>query len=476
MSRNPRPRFLFGFLLGAGAAAVLGLVSSGSMSWAATPYEDLRLFSDVLHIVRENYVEQVSQTDLIRGAVRGMLRELDPHSSYLDPEAHEEMQVDTSGEFVGLGIEISKTRDGVIEVVSPIDGTPGARAGIRPKDQIVEICPTIPPKDWDTPCRATKHMELHEAVALMRGKRGTPITIVVFREGFEKPQPYTIKRDVVKVVSVEGRMVEPGYAYLRVSAFQETTADDLHRMAEKLRAENGGAFRGMLLDLRDNPGGLLDQAVRVADEWVSEGVVVSTRGRVASQAQEFRARPDGEPSYPMVVLVNGGSASASEIVAGALQDHDRALLVGEPTFGKGSVQTIYPLSDHSGLRLTTARYYTPSGRSIQEVGIDPDIRIAAVPEAEEGATPQPALRERDLEGHLRNESRGAAADELLAGAAPAADSAAPPADAKPGSDRQLARGLEVLKGWAYFERLKEQKKAAAPVRAADASAPVTEKP
>jgi carboxyl-terminal processing protease len=384
-----------------------------------------------------------------------MLAELDPHSSYLDPEAHQEMQIDTRGEFHGLGIEISKRRDGMIEVVSPIEGTPAWRAGIRPQDQIVAICPTEPPADWKEPCRSTKGMDLHEAVALMRGKRGTRITIEVFREGFEKPQSFTIERDVVKVVSVDGRLLEPGYGYVRVRSFQERTAEDLHKKLGELTAQNARPLEGLVLDLRDNPGGLLDQAVRVADEWLSDGLIVYTKGRSPSQRQEFRAGPDSEGSYPMVVLVNAGSASASEIVAGALQDQHRALLLGSPTFGKGSVQTVYPLQDHSGLRLTTALYYTPSGRSIQETGIAPDIEFEPrTPEAEK-AEEAGRVREQDLEGHFtQKEAGGQAARERAPG---------PPADA------QLERAREVLKSWTYFDRFRAG--AGAPAQTAEAPSP-----
>ncbi|MEN8161578.1 MAG: S41 family peptidase, partial [Myxococcota bacterium] len=427
----------------AGLAAALAVGFLGERTSAATRYEDLSLFSSVLRIIRENYVDDVDESRLIRGAVRGMLAELDPHSSFLDPEAHKEMQIDTRGEFHGLGIEISKRRDGVIEVVSPIEGTPAWRAGIRAQDQIVAICPTEPPESWKEPCRSTKNMDLHQAVALMRGKRGTKITIEVFREGFEKPEPFTIERDVVRVVSVDGRLLEPGYGYVRVRSFQERTAEDLHAQLEKLLEQNARPLDGLVLDLRDNPGGLLDQAVRVADEWLADGLIVYTRGRDAAERQEFRAAPDSEGSYPMVVLVNAGSASASEIVAGALQDHHRALLLGSQTFGKGSVQTVYPLQDRSGLRLTTALYYTPAGRSIQEVGIEPDIEYApAPPEEDAKAAEARRVREQDLEGHFTQQD--------------ASGEDAPERDPATRPDPQLERAREVLKSWTYFDRFRAE--------------------
>jgi carboxyl-terminal processing protease len=454
-------RFLLGFFAGALLASVLVVSSWGRGTWAAAPYADLGIFSDVLRLVRENYVEPVDEHKLIRGALRGMLLELDPHSSYLDPDAHKEMQIDTRGEFHGLGIEISKRRDGYIEVVSPIDGTPAWNVGIRARDQIVDICPTEVPEDWTEPCRGTKGMDLHEAVSLMRGRKGTKITIKIFREGFEKPEPYTIIRDVVKVVSVDGKLAEPGYAYVRVRSFQERTAEDLEYKLADLREENGREFDGLVLDLRDNPGGLLDQAVKVADIWLQEGLVVYTKGRVKSQQQEFRARPQGESGYPMVVLVNAGSASASEIVAGALQDQSRALVLGTPTFGKGSVQTVYPLDDRSGLRLTTALYYTPAGRSIQEVGIEPDIQVAQADAI--GADPGAglAIREKDLEGHFTQEE---AAPQAESAPDPEAADDAAAADEDP-SDLQLARAVEVLKSWTYFDRLRRAR-AGDPVRSA----------
>jgi len=452
-TKRLRIRFLLTFLAGILAAVlVASAVSVGS--FASTRYEDLSLFTNVLTLVRRNYVEPVDERKLVRGAVRGMLAELDPHSSFMDADAYKEMQVDTRGEFHGLGIEISKTRDGYIEVVSPIEGTPAHGAGIKARDQIVAICPTEVPEDWDEDCRSTKSMTLFDAVNLMRGRKGTEITIEVFRAGFEQPEPFTIVRDVVKVVSVSARMLEPGYAYLRIRAFQERTAIDLARELEKLHGEAGAPLAGLVIDLRDNPGGLLNQAVQVADVWISEGLVVYTKGRVDGNRQEFRAdAPGTEPGYPITVIVNEGSASASEIVAGALQDQRRALVVGKKSFGKGSVQTVYPLEGGNGLRLTTALYYTPGGRSIQEVGIVPDIIVDAAPSVEvarEGR-PRPRVREADLEGHFRHED-----------AAPEVESKSSEHQAalETDSDVQLARAIEVLKSWTYFERLKEDGKPA----------------
>jgi carboxyl-terminal processing protease len=464
MQRSTRLRFLIGFLAGTMSTALVLATTGGANGVASSRYRDLSLFTNVLRLVRENYVEEVDESTLVRGAVRGMLQELDPHSSYLDPSAHKEMQVDTKGEFYGLGIEIMKRRDGFIEIVSPIDGTPASRAGLRARDQVVAICPTEQPESWLEPCRPTKGMDLQEAVLHMRGPKGSKITIHIMREGFEKPEPYDIVRDVVKVDSVEGRSLEEGYAYVRIRSFQERTAEDLRDVVTRLRKEAGGSFSGFVLDLRDNPGGLLDQAVRVADVWLDEGLIVYTQGRVDSQRQEFRARDEGEAgAYPMVVLLNAGSASASEIVAGALQDQNRALLLGTPSFGKGSVQTVYPLDDGSGLRLTTALYYTPAGRSIQEVGIEPDIVVEVVAE-DEAAYERRQLRERDLERHFTHED-----------AEPDADADAEAVVEEEAEDIQLVRAVEVLKSWTYFERLRDARQhAERPAATAPQSASVVE--
>jgi carboxyl-terminal processing protease len=458
--RPQRIGFLLTFLAGMVVTVLVATFSGSVASIAATRYEDLSLFTNVLNLVRRNYVEPVEDSVLVRGAVRGMLQELDPHSSFLDIDAYKEMQVDTRGEFHGLGIEITKRRDGFIEVVAPIEGTPAAQAGIRARDQIVAICPTDPPEDWTEECRNTRSMTLFEAVQLMRGRKGTEITIDVFREGFEGPESFVIVRDVVKIVSVSGRMLEPGYAYVRIRTFQEQTVSDLENVLESLHEEAGRDFDGLVLDMRDNPGGLLDQAVKVANAWLSDGLVVYTKGRTESQRQEFRARPEStEPSYPVAVLVNEGTASASEIVAGALQDQNRALVIGQKTFGKGSVQTVYPLLDGgAGLRLTTALYYTPGGRSIQEVGIRPDIEVAARSDtaAAEESLERRRLRERDLEGHFRHEDADPPA---------AAPEGEPGADASEvleddAGDLQLTRAVEVLKSWTYFEHMRRGDEAA----------------
>jgi carboxyl-terminal processing protease len=299
----------------------------------------------------------------------------------------------------------------------------------------------------------------------MRGKKGSKITIEIWREGFDKPQPYTVIRDVVKIQSVSGRMLEPTYAYIRLRAFQERTIQDLEDDLEKLHEDSDEPFAGLVLDLRDNPGGLLDQAVKVADKFLAGGLIVYTEGRVASQRHEFRATVEGtEPRYPIAILVNAGSASASEIVAGALQDQNRALVVGVKSFGKGSVQTVYPLEGGAGLRLTTALYYTPAGRSIQEVGIQPDIEVARTVAPEPQARRR--LREKDLEGHFTQEK----ADPDDSG------EDAEHGDAKVATDVQLARALEVLKSWKYFERFQEDRASTMQAKAATETPETTGKP
>jgi len=455
------------------AGAALLLAGSGSILRASERYDDLALFANVLDLVRTNYVTPVDEHDLMQSAVRGLLGELDPHSAFMSKQVYDEMQVDTRGEFHGLGIEISKQQGGFIEVVSPIDGTPAFRAGIESGDQIVSICPTEIPEDWgeDETCRGTEEMTIFDAVQLMRGKSGTEITIEVLREGFEAPLPFTIRRDVVQLASVEGDTLSPGYGYLRVNAFQERTVEELGEVLEQLHSENPTGIQGMIIDLRDNPGGLLNQAVALADHWLDEGLIVYTQGRDESQRQDYLARArDLEAGYPIVVLVNGGSASASEIVAGALQDHRRALVMGMPTFGKGSVQTVYPLAGGAGLRLTTALYYTPAGRSIQEVGIVPDIEVH--PGSPERGVLHRGVRERDLRRHISHDAAiSGSSDTGGSSEDSGAEAEAENAESDVGGraevvkeerDVLIARALEVLKSWTYFERLSGREASAHP--------------
>lgn len=361
------------FLLGSFSGAFYTHRVSARSEGKEAIYEKLRLFTEVMEIVQREYVEEVKFEDLIIGAIQGMLQSLDPHSSYLTPEMFKELQVETKGSFGGLGIEIG-IRDGVLTVISPIEDTPAWKAGIKAGDKIVKING-----------EPTKGLSLMECVKRLRGPKGTKVTITIVREGFTEPKDFTIVRDIIKIKSVKAKRLEDGFVYLRIVQFQERTAEDFKKALEKFGQE--GEIQGIVLDLRNNPGGLLNQAVEVADLFLEEGVIVGVKGR-GEEKMEFRAKEEGTlPPWPIVVLVNHGSASASEIVAGALQDYNRAVIMGKKTFGKGSVQTIIPLEDGSGLRLTTARYFTPKGRSIQDKGIFPDIPLEKAELVRDGEDP-----------------------------------------------------------------------------------------
>lgn len=386
------PVLLAGLVLGGLLSLTHGVSAEKKESAQALPLEDLRTFSEVLEKIKSDYVEAVDDKTLIASAIRGMLTGLDPHSTYLDPDEYKDLRAGTTGEFGGLGIEVSM-EDGFVKVVAPIDDTPAARAGVKAGDLIIRLD--------DTP---VKGMTLNEGVKLMRGKPGTTITLTIMREGLEQPLKITIERDVIKVKSVKSRLLEPGYGYVRITQFQSPTDDNLREGIDQLKSQSGGELKGIVLDLRNNPGGVLNGAVAVADAFLEKGVIVSTRGRSNDAEMKFNAKPvDIVKGAPIVVLVNGGSASASEIVAGALQDHRRAIVLGSKTFGKGSVQTILPMDNGAALKLTTARYYTPSGRSIQAEGITPDIALEAMKfeKVDEGVE---ALKEADLSRHLSNGS------------------------------------------------------------------------
>jgi carboxyl-terminal processing protease len=377
-----------------------GGVASKANETAAT-YENLRLFTEVLSIVQNQYVDEIPPRDIIYSAIKGTLRGLDPHSSFLDPDMYREMQVETSGSFGGLGIEIT-LRDDVLTVVAPIEGTPAHRAGLHPGDRIVKI-EGLPTKD----------MQLTDAVKRMRGKPGTRITISVLREGWTEPHDFELTREQIRVQSVKSQEIDPGIEYIRLRQFQEQTAADLETTIEKY-AKNG-KVQGVILDLRNNPGGLLTASVEVAEKFLEAGrLVVYTEGRVRNQNMRFQANAKKVYlDFPMVVLVNHGSASASEIVAGALQDWGRAVVLGTQTFGKGSVQTIIPLSDGSGLRLTTAKYFTPKGRSIHGKGISPDITVEIPkPPPGEAARPAPPV-DPSLEEQLKRDPQLQRALDLL---------------------------------------------------------------
>ena len=355
------------------------------------PLDELRTFTEVFAKIKNDYVESVDDRELIENAIRGMLEGLDPHSAYLDKESYKELQEGTSGEFGGLGIEVGM-EDGYVKVISPIDGTPAEISGIKAGDLIIRLDD-----------KSVRGMSLNDAVKLMRGKAGSDITLTIVRENEEKPLNITITRDIITVKSVRSKTLEPGLGYVRVSNFQTHTAEDLRKSLEKLKEENENNLNGLILDLRNNPGGILTAAVGVSDLFLDSGLIVYTEGRIQDSKLNFNAKPyDILNDAPLVVLVNGGSASASEIVAGALQDHERAIIMGERTFGKGSVQTILPMNDKAALKLTTARYFTPSGRSIQASGIEPDIIIENIRVINEKPTGAQRIKEANLSGHLDN--------------------------------------------------------------------------
>jgi len=393
------------------------------------PLDDLRTFAEVFGRIKSDYVEDVDDRELLASAIRGMLGGLDPHSSYLDTDAYRELRVGTTGEFGGLGIEVGMD-DGFVKVIAPIDDTPAQRAGMQAGDLIVRI-----------DGKPVKGLSLSEAVTMMRGKPGSEIELTVVREDEGNPLKITIVRDVIKVASVKSRTLEPGYGYVRVSNFQARTTEDLLKAVADLKAENKAGLKGVVLDLRNNPGGVLNSAVGVSDAFLEEGLIVYTMGRDEDAKLEFKAGPDDVlDGAPLAVLVNSGSASASEIVAGALQDQRRAVIMGEKTFGKGSVQTIVPIDERTALKLTTARYYTPSGRSIQALGIEPDIELLrgkVAVDADPGVAP---LKEADLMRHLDDpDDPDAASDAASAEDLPLA-----------AEDYQLGEALNVLKGLSLF--------------------------
>jgi carboxyl-terminal processing protease len=361
-------------------------------------FEELKVFTDVLSVVKRDYVTDVENKKLVEGAIKGMLATLDPHSGYLDPDFYQDLQVQTKGEFGGLGIEIT-IKDGLLVVVAPMEGSPAEKVGVKPGDIIVKI-----------DGKFTKELSLVDAVKRLRGPKGSPIQISLSRKGIPDLIDVTIIRDNIEVRSVRARYLGDGLGYVRVSQFMEHTADDLKSALTQLVKDNDGhELKGLVLDLRNNPGGLLAQAVRIGDMFLKEGVIVYTDGRVDAQKQKFFAHSRGtEPDYPMVILVNSGSASASEIIAGALKDHGRALIVGTQTFGKGSVQTITPLENGGALALTTALYYTKSGNSIQARGVKPDVDVEAISTGSESLpgvrSPIGEIREGDIPGAIENPS------------------------------------------------------------------------
>ena len=433
-------------LLGAaiGGSLTLGQAVLAKKDAAELPLEQMRTFSDVFERIKNDYVEEVSDDELLEYAIRGMLNGLDPHSAYLNAEEFSELRIGTTGEFGGLGIEVGM-EDGFVKVVAPIDDTPAAKAGMQTGDLIIRLD--------DTP---VKGLSLNDAVKLMRGKPGSTLTLTVIREGEDKPLTIGIERAVIKTTSVRNRMLDEDYGYLRISNFQTKTTADMLKAIRKMKEEQGGSLKGLVLDLRNNPGGVLSGAVGVSDAFLEDGMIVYTDGRESDSQLRYDATGgDILDGAPLVVLVNGGSASASEIVAGAVQDHGRGIVLGTKTFGKGSVQTIQDLPAGGAVKLTTSRYYTPNGRSIQALGIEPDIltRAEVVNRPEEGDDEFSPLTESSLRGSLRNltvEEQEEAAEEAAAAAA-AEDDGDDPRELVY-DDYQLWEALNLLKGLSILSR------------------------
>jgi carboxyl-terminal processing protease len=417
-------------------------------------YEGLKIFSDVIDMVQKNYVDEVDTKKLIEDAIQGMVGSLDPHSSLLTPEAFKELQIDTQGEFTGIGIHVTM-RDNLVTVISPIEGTPAYEAGIKAGDKIVKVDGT-----------ATDN--LTDAVKRMRGPKGTVVTITIIRENEPKPIDFKLVRDVIPIHSVKATMLQPGYGYVWVTHFRENTCDDLEAALAKMEKSNP-PLKGLILDLRDNPGGVLDQAIRISDLFIDDGVIMTSKGRLDRHTRVYSATKSATPrTYPMVVLINGGSASASEIVAGALQDDKRALILGTTSFGKGSVQSIENLRDGYALKLTIARYYTPSGRSIQAKGVEPDIIVAH--QIIEDVTPEKErlFKEKDLANHLDADSKkGAPADKEKAPVPqkknlkekedetpqPTKSRLSPLSAEQLVKDSQVRRALDILLSYDIFKKL-----------------------
>lgn len=395
-------------------------------------YKGLKTFSEVLDMVEKNYVEPVEAEKLMQGAINGMIKSLDPHSSFMTPEMYKELEVETRGSFTGIGTEITIKKD-VLTVVSPIEDTPAYNAGVKAGDQIIRI-----------DGKSTKDITIQEAVTKLRGPRDTKVTITIVREGLDKPRDIEIVRSTIQVQSVKSKVYDGNIGYIRISSFQERTAEDLKKALQEIEAKaTPKPLSGIVLDMRNNPGGLLNQSVEVSNAFLKSGLIVSTRGRSKGMESRAEAKNEGnEPTCPMVVLVNEGTASAAEIVSGALQDNGRALILGTQTFGKGSVQTVIPLEEGAALKLTTAKYYTPKGRSIQAEGITPDIVVKAIrPVDEKEDADNHQLRERDLKGHIKSAQESGAKAE---GAKKETDGL--------DRDNQLKNAIDILKSWDILKK------------------------
>lgn len=411
------------------SGALIGRIAINLVDAEDDAYEELKVFTEAISIIKKNYVEEPKTKDLIYGAMKGMLSILDPHSAFMTPEQYKEMQVDTKGEFGGLGIQIG-IKEGMLTVIAPIEDTPAYRAGIKAGDKIIKINDEF-----------TKDMTLHDAVSKMRGAPSTSVKITILREGWKETKDFTIIREIIKIKSVKSKIMEDGIGYIKINQFQEQTAADLFNTLEDFKQKN---IYSLILDLRNNPGGLLNSAIDVTSQFIPSGKLIVFIKDKGGQRIEYRSSESNPlTNMPMIVIVNQGSASASEIVAGALKDWNRAIILGTTTFGKGSVQSVIPLSDGSALRLTTALYYTPKGTSIQATGITPDILVKQkVTDSEKS---MPVIREKDLEGHLGNneveEKEDEGKKELI------------PIEVEEDEDTQLQRAIDLLKSWKVFKEL-----------------------
>ena len=419
-----------------GMSVLVGKGLQNKVSAETDSYEDLKVFTEVLSTLQKNYVEPVKSKELVYGAIKGMLNTLDAHSAFMSPELYKEMQIDTKGEFGGLGLQIG-TKENKLIVIAPIEGTPADLAGIKPGDIILKVDDYV----------LTKETSLMDAVNKMRGAKGTKVTLTIQRDPTPVPMVFDLVREIIRIQSVKWKVLEPGIGYVRLTQFQEQTADDLIQALSKLREEK---IHSLILDLRNNPGGLLTSAIEVSEQFLESGKpIVSIKGRDGKKDEYVAGRAQTLQDMPMIVLVNEGSASASEIVSGALQDWGRAVVLGTQTFGKGSVQTILPLSDGSALRLTTAKYYTPKGRSIQNTGIDPDIIVKPVKAKEMKIT-----REKDLDRHLKNELRPEAEKaDPIASFPPDEEAEFAPSPKEKEEDIQLQKAVDLLKSWRIFKDL-----------------------
>ncbi len=397
-------------------------------------YKSLKTFSEVLDIVEKNYVEPVETDKLLQGAINGMIKSLDPHSTFMTADMYKELEEDTRGSFGGIGVEITILKD-ILTVVSPIEDTPAYSAGIKPGDQIIKI-----------DGKSTKDITIMDAVKQLRGPKDTKVVITIVREGLASPKDFELKRNIINVRSIKFKVYDDSIGYIRIAAFQERTGDDLKKALREIIAK-ANPLKGIVLDMRTNPGGLLNQSVEVSDIFLKSGVIVSTRGRSKNMESKYEAKDDGdEPTCPMVVLVNEGTASAAEIVSGSLQDNGRAVILGTQTFGKGSVQTVMPLEDGSALKLTTARYYTPNGRSIQAEGIIPDIVVKPIRVQEEKADEKAPienlmLREKDLKGHIKSPNQNDVKSEEVKKDKDNLD-----------QDNQLKHAIDILKSWDILKK------------------------